>query len=605
MPSPHAIFVLALAFMVFFLYTRPWIAMEFVSLLLLASLLLVFHAFPLSTADSRITEVDVLQAFGHPALVAICSLMILGRGLTMTGALEPAVRLLARVWNVSHGLGLLMTLAVAAVASAFVNDTPVLVLMLPLLLRLSAQTGFPASKTLIPVNFAILAGGMLTSIGTSTNLLVLSIAADLGMRPMGILDFTGISAASLLVAVPYLWLVAPRLLPDRSGSGSEVERLFEASVGVPPDDDGFDGAELQKLSRAIGRPVPLVEVVRAGERIDPSERLVLRAGDTLVLNDSPEGLHEVASALGSELYDRDRIGRFVDSDATRVDTMLAEAVLGSDCSLVGRTLRRERFAERHGVGVVGVRRSVEELRRGGGDVADLVLQPGDVLLFQGPVDRIVALRDIPDLLILDSTVEIPRLALAKRALAIMAVVVLLASTKTLPIHVAAFLGVLAMLLSGCVRLHGMGRALSLEVILLVSSSIALGHALVQTGAADWIARGVTLGVGGLAPPLQLAAFMFFAAVLTNFVSNSAAAAVGTPIAVATAARLGSPVEPFVLAILFGANLSYATPMAYQTNLLVMSAGRYKFNDFLRVGTPLVLLMLGTLAILLSRRYGLS
>ena len=181
---------------------------------------------------------------------------------------------------------------------------------------------------------------------------------------------------------------------------------------------------------------------------------------------------------------------------------------------------------------------------------------------------------------------------------------LLAATKVLPIHVAAFMGVIAMVLTGCVRLHGVGRALSLQVVLLVASSIALGLALVSTGAAAWVARGVTFAVEGLPPSLQLAAFMGFAALLTNFVSNSAAAAVGTPIAVATATQLGSPLEPFVLAILFGANLSFATPMAYQTNVLVMDAARYRFADFVRVGGPLVLLMLATLSFLLARRYGL-
>ena len=205
---------------------------------------------------------------------------------------------------------------------------------------------------------------------------------------------------------------------------------------------------------------------------------------------------------------------------------------------------------------------------------------------------------------LDTSVQLPRSPRAPHALVIMLVVIGLAGTKTLPIHVAAFLGVIAMLLFGCVRLHGVGRALSLQVVLLVASSIALGLALVSTGAAAWIAQGVTAAVQGLSPAMQLAGFMAFSALLTNFVSNSAAAAVGTPIAIATATQLGSPLEPFVLAILFGANLSYATPMAYQTNLLVMNAAKYRFSDFVRVGGPLVVLMLVTLSVLLARRYGL-
>jgi di/tricarboxylate transporter len=190
------------------------------------------------------------------------------------------------------------------------------------------------------------------------------------------------------------------------------------------------------------------------------------------------------------------------------------------------------------------------------------------------------------------------------ALAIMAGVLILAALKLLPIHVSAFLGVMAMLVTGCVRFDGIGRALSLEVVLLIASSVALGQSFVVTGAAAWIAGGVAAVVVYVPPAGQIAIFMAFAALLTNFVSNTAAAAVGTPIAAATAAALGLPLEPFVLAILFGANLSYATPMAYQTNLLIMNAVGYRFTDFVRVGGPLVAIMLIALSVLLANRYGL-
>ncbi|MEO8276716.1 MAG: SLC13 family permease, partial [Thermoanaerobaculia bacterium] len=176
----HAVAVLLLAAGAFYLYSRPTVRMELVSLLLLLALSLLFHLFPLARDGASFTEAEVLAAFGHPALIAICCLMVVGRGLTMTGAMEPAVRLLSEAFGVSRALGSILTLLLAAAASAFINDTPVLVLMLPMLLSLADRTGYSASKTLMPVNFAILAGGMLTTIGTSTNLLVLSIASDFG-----------------------------------------------------------------------------------------------------------------------------------------------------------------------------------------------------------------------------------------------------------------------------------------------------------------------------------------------------------------------------------------------------------------------------------------
>lgn len=608
MPEIHALAVLVVTVAVFYLYTRPWIQMEMVSLLLLASLLLIFYAFPYQSGQTRLSEVEVFQAFGHPALVAICSLMILGRGLTMTGALEPAVRVLARIWARSPAMGLLLTLLLGAFASGFVNDTPVLVLMLPMLLSLAERTGHPAARTLLPVNYAILAGGMLTSIGTSTNLLVLSIAVDLGMAPMGLFDFTSIAAIALMVALPYLWLVAPRLLGDGDLAAQRKPKLrqFDARMHLREGDSTVLGRTRSELGRSLGRDFPVVQVRRDGLYMALADDEPYRVGDVLVLRDTPPGLGELSTALRVLLFDPDIETRYLrdENSPNSPDLHLVELVIGAECPFIGRSIREIRMAEAHHVVAIGFARATEDPQISYLHVAEVPLKAGDVLLVQGTLEHVAALRSIPDLMPLDTSVQLPRSPRAPHALLIMLAVIGLAGTKTLPIHVAAFIGVIAMLLSGCVRLHGVGRALSLQVVLLVASSIALGLALVSTGAAAWIAQGVTVAVQGLSPAMQLAGFMAFSALLTNFVSNSAAAAVGTPIAIATATQLGSPLEPFVLAILFGANLSYATPMAYQTNLLVMNAAKYRFSDFVRVGAPLVVLMLITLSLLLARRYGL-
>jgi di/tricarboxylate transporter len=604
MPTPHAILLLIVTVATFYLYTRPWIRLELVSLLLLVTLLLIFYVFPYDGADGRLTEVEIFQAFGHPALVAICSLMILARGLTTTGAIEPVVRFLGRVWHANRWLGLLLTLLVAGSASAFINDTPVLVLMLPLLLGLAERTNYPASKTLMPVNLAILAGGMLTSIGTSTNVLVLQIAEDLGMPPMGLFGFTSTAVIAFAIALPYLWLIAPRLLPDNGKTRTGSSRLYEASVRVDEGGKKLNGRTFEDLRRALGRPLPVFAVIRASRELRPEETGALSVGDILLLRDTPEGLRELASAFAVDLFERTGAGRFIEADAVRADTTLAELVLGSQSELNGRTLKDARFAERHQVVVVGLSRGTGGLLRSVSDIASTPLSAGDVLLVQGAADRIERLRGAHDLMLLDASLVFTRSPLAPLALAIMAGVLVVAALKLLPVHVAAFLGVMIMLVTGCVRFEGIGRALSLEIVLLIASSVALGQSLVGTGAAGWIAEGIAAVVVYFPPAAQIAIFMTFAAALTNFVSNAAAAAVGTPIAIATAGELGLPLEPFVLAILFGANLSYATPMAYQTNLLVMNAGGYRFSDFVRVGAPLVALMLVVLSFLLARRYGL-
>lgn len=603
MPSAHAIAVLIVALVAFYLYTRPTIRMELVALLLLVALVLIFYLFPLHQGAVRISDVDVLSGFGHPVLIAILCLMILGRGMLMTGALEPVVRLLTRLWKWSPTLGLLLTLIFGVGASAFINDTPVLVMMLPMLLGIAERTGTSPAKTLMPVNFAILGGGMVTSLGTSTNLLVISIAADLGVRQIGIFDFTMISAAALLVALPYLWLIAPRLLAARDIGRTLHKRRYEAKI-VLAEASSLLGRTIEQASKSLGRALPLVHVTRGNQTMTADATLKLTAGDELLLSETPAGLREIAGVFAVELFTREGTGSFGEQMLAGEDQGVVELVIGPKSLLCGHTLRETDFAAHFGVVVIALHRSDTDLLRSAVDIGEIALQAGDLLLAQGPESKIAQIRGQWDLMMLDSKLLLPRTPLAPWALGIMAGVVVIASLKILPIHVAALLGVVAMLMKGCVKFEGVGRALSLEVVLLVASSIALGLSLVGSGAADWLASGAVAAVRDLPPAVQIAAIMTLSALLTNFVSNSASAAIGTPIAVTMASQMGLPAEPFVLAILFGANLSYATPMAYQTNLLVMSAAGYSFRDFVKVGLPLVLLMLVTLSYLLVRHFGL-
>jgi di/tricarboxylate transporter len=575
-----------------------------VSLLLLVMLLLLFYVFPYDGEGTRLTEIEIFQSFGHPALIAISGLMILARGLTMTGAMEPVIRLLARLWQYNRWLGFLCTLTFAMGASAVINDTPVLVLMLPLVLGLAERTNYPASKALMPVNCAILVGGMLTSIGTSTNILVLSIAEDLGMRRMGLFDFSGIAVTACLFALPYLWLVAPHLLPDTGRTSNRSTRLYEARVAIGTGGGKLRGRKLGDIAKVLGRAVPVFGLLREGQELPLEDGTELAVGDSLLLRDTPSGLREFATAFGVALHDGSSGEGFVPSDKTRASVALAEIVIGTESELNGRTLRDAGFSEQHGVVAVGLSRGTGALLPSITDIEGEPLAAGDVLLVQGTADRIERLRGRTDLMLLDARLTLHQSQLAPLALAIMGAVLFLAAMQVLPIHVAAFLGVVAMLVTGCVTFEGIGRALSLEVVLLIASSVALGQSLVATGAAGWVAGGVAYVVEGLPPAAQVAVFMLFASVLTNFVSNAATASVGTPIAVATAVELGVPLEPFVLAILFGANLSYATPMAYQTNLLIMNAVGYRFGDFVRVGGPLAVIMLIVLSILLAASYGL-
>jgi Na+/H+ antiporter NhaD/arsenite permease-like protein len=225
-PSFHAIAAILVTVAMFIGFARGRMSVEIVSLLTIAVIAVGLYFFPLPHTEPTDGLRLAFGGFGHYALITICSLMIMGRGLVVTGALDPAARLLERVWKVNKQLGLLVSLVMALCLSMIVNDTPVLVLLLPIFVQLAARGAMPASKTLIPLNAAVLIGGMATTIGTSTNLLVVSIARDLGMPPMNVFHFTPIVLTAALIALPYLWLVMPRLLPDHSKEeGHEVRRF--------------------------------------------------------------------------------------------------------------------------------------------------------------------------------------------------------------------------------------------------------------------------------------------------------------------------------------------------------------------------------------------
>ena len=601
-PSPHAIGALVLTVATFALFAMGRVRIELICLGLIATLALGFYFFPFEQAG-RFSGMEVaFGGFSHEALVAICCLMVLGRGLLATGALEPLARSLTRLWRYNTSLGLLCSILLCLGISLFVNDTPVLVLTLPILLAISARAARPLSKTLMPVNCAILIGGMATTIGTSTNLLVVSIARDLGQPQIGIFDFTPIVLIAAAVALPYLWLIMPRLLPAIDTTTRASKRIYDAALHVDTASRALRKG-IAEVGRMLGPDVHLFGVVRHGKVYRVQDRTIrIAPGDRILVGGTREDLRESSDMLRTPMNERgtiDRLRVFAASDSQ--PQRMAELAIGAGSRLIGTDASD--IAHRYGVAVLGAARPDRPPFRGM-DQRSEALNVGDVLLVQGTPDRLVSLELGEGALLLEGGIELPHNSKAPLAILIVCGVVALSALRIVPIAIAALAGTLAMFASRCVRLDSIGQALKLEVIVLVAASIALGRALVETGAAEWLATLFALGLGDLPPAALLACLMAFMAALTNFVSNAAAAAVGTPIAVSLAAALGVNAEPYVLAVLFGCNLCYATPMAYQTNLLIMSAARYQFRDFVRAGLPLVVIMICVLAYLLVGEYSL-
>ncbi len=577
----------------FVAFARGRMTAEIISLLTIAVIAVGLYFFPLPGEGPTEGLQLAFSGFGHYALITICALMIMGRGLVVTGALEPAARFLERIWRINRQLGLLVSLLLAMALSMIVNDTPVMVLLLPIFVALAQRGAMPASKTLIPLNAAVLIGGMATTIGTSTNLLVVSIARDLGMRQMAVFDFTPLVLTAALVALPYLWLVMPRLLGDNSPQQAQGQRRFATHLRVPAE-GALAGKGLEEVRGALPEDFAFEE--------EPHS--TFEAGQRLRVSGTHEALDEALRVLKGEVAPAWVIDQIRQSAAARrEDVQLVEMVVTADSRIIGRTLASSGIADLYGVAVLGVHKPPKPMHnQPDHDRGEIRLAEGDVLLVMGLEDGLQGFAQGDSLLRLEGAREVPRRSKALLAAGIMFGSVWLASVGLLPIAIAALGGAILMFITGCVKFDRVGRALSAKVIVLVAASIAVGRIILDSGAAAWLGEAMAGGLQYLPPAAVLAAIMLFVTLLTNFASNATAATVGTPIAFSIASELGVPQEPLVLAVLFGCNLCYATPIAYQTNMLIMAEGGYKFADYIRTGVPLVLLMVVTLSVLLVLRY---
>jgi di/tricarboxylate transporter len=607
-PSYHAIAAMAVTIAMFIGFARGRYPEEIISLVTIAVIGVGLYFAPLTGTKPTDGLALAFGGFGHSALITICALMIMGRGLVVTGALEPFARMLENVFRINGQLGLLTALLLAFGMSMFVNDTPVMVLLIPIVAAIAAKGLMASSKVLMPLNCAVLLGGMATTIGTSTNILVVSIADDIGMAPIGVFQFTPIVLIAGLVARPYLWLVMPRMLRDNSVTPDHARRIFHTRLRVGAV-GAMAGGDLSVFRDKLPEGIT-VHDAPAGP-LPPDHRWHISG--------THEAIEEAARALKGDLAPTWVIDRIRNvSKARGEDIVAVEMTVTADSRLVTRTLAGSGIADLYGVAVLGIHRHARAPgdRDAYDEAGDHRILEGDVLLVMGIEEDLQSFARNDGLLRLEGARELPRRSKAVLAGAIMLGAISTASIGLpwfdasgyapikLPIAISALAGAIAMFVTGCVKFDRVGRALSAKVIVLIAASLAIGRVIDESGAAEWLGQALSLGLAYLPPALVLSAIMLFVTILTNFSSNATAATIGTPIAYSIALQLGLPPEPLVLAVLFGCNLAFATPIAYQTNLLIMTEGGYEFGDYVRAGLPVVALMVTVLSVLLVVWYGL-
>ena len=607
-PDAHGIAVLILTIIALILFTRDNIPLESSSLAILILLVTGFQLVPYTKGEEVILgPINFFAGFGNEALIAICALMMVGKALETTGSLQTLAGIVSKAWASRPIAALAITLIAGAVLSAFMNNTVIVILLMPILVGASLRVKFPVSGVMLPMGLATIIGGMSTTIGTSTNLLVVGISRDIGMYEFSmfewVLPVTMVGGIGLL----FLWLVAPRMLPDRTPPMADTSpRIFNAQLHVK--EGGF--ADGKSLSEVLARADGSLRI----DKIQRSESLFLAKlpsvtilpGDRLFVKDTPDNLKHFEQILGATLYNISDIEHPINEETPlkAEGQQLAEVVITRGSPLHLRSLTAANFSNSYGLVPLALHRARAMDSPTTNDLNLTRLRAGDVLLVQGSSEAINNLKDSGTMLVLDGTTDLPHRHHAKRSLFIMGGVIALAALGIIPIAVSALLGLGLMIATGCLSWRDAVGALSIPVIMIIVTSLALGKALMDTGMAFYLANNFVSTASALPIPMVLSAFMLLMTVMTNLVSNTAAAAIGTPIAISIAQQLEVSPEPFILAVLFGANMSFATPYGYQTNLLVMSAGGYKFTDFLRIGIPLTLIMWCGFSIVLPMLYEL-
>ncbi len=609
---------IALAMLV---YSLDRVPMEVTSAGVIVGFLVFFVLFPLPgpRGENLLAPDELLSGFSNPALLSILSLLIVGQGLYQAGALEQPTRVILRLGRHRPQVTLMAVLLLIAFTSAFMNNTPVAVVFIPIVSALANRAGFLPSQVMMPLTYMCVLGGMTTLIGSSTNLLVAQAAVQMEVAEIGFFDFTGIGVIIAAVGALYVMFVLPRFLPAHDSLQDALmgdSKQFIAEIVLHRDHPLIGATAVNGTFKQL--PDIKVRLVQRGEASfsAPFKDVTLRENDIVVMVATRKALTSllaskpqflkgmIARASGDETLassSSEPAGQETPQIAT--DLMVTEAVVAPASRFLGSSIGYIGFHQLTNCIVLGIQRRSRMYHT---DLQNVRLEAGDVLLILGPRKAMKSLRSNRDLLLMEwSSVEMPNPGKAVPARWIFLGVVLSAAFGLLPVVVAAFAGALAMVMTGCLTVRQAARAIDRRIFLLVGAALAMGAALEHTGGAGAVAQAIVGALDGMAPAIVLSAFFLLVALVTNILSNNATAILFTPIAISAADQVGVVPSVFLFATIFAANSSFATPMGYQTNLLVMGPGQYSFMDYVRAGLPLTFLLWLTFSLVAPWYFGLG
>ncbi len=582
-------------------------SMEVVSIGVITTLLLMFSLPGATTpAGAPLIATDILSGFANPALITIMALLVVGQGLFQTGALEGPSKALVRAYDARPTATLLGAFLAVFVTSAFTNNTPVVIMFLPIMSAMAARMGTSTSRLMIPLSFVSIMAGMTTLIGTSTNLLAADAYSRLTENQLGFFDQTPFGLILAAIGLVYILFASRLLLPVREGfaqslvkSGKQFVAQFEVT----------DGHFLHGQTAIAGMFPDLkdmtVRMIQRGEKaiLPPYDQLTLQPGDLVIVAATRQALTDLLAgkpALLKDIWGSAPSDDGDDSESAQLG--LVEAMVAPGSRMTGRTVEMLGFRRLTQAVTLGIQRRSRMIRS---KISEIRLEAGDTLLLCGPISAFRNLRSNRDLILMEwSQTEFPTTRRAVVARLITLAMILTAALGLASITLASIVAATAMIVLQCLNHRQASRALDLRIYLIITAALAMGYSLEVTGAARLIAELVVLLSAPFGALAVLSAIFLAVAILTNILSNAATAVLFSPIAISAAEQIGADPFPFLLAVIYASNCAFATPIAYQTNMLVMGPGHYKFKDFLRFGGPLVVLMWVSFTIIAPWRFAL-
>jgi len=599
MPTP-IILTLTVLVVALVAFVAEWLPVDLTALCVAIVLILL----------GLVTPEEGIAGFSNSATVTVMAMFVLSAGITRTGVIQ-VIRDRLLVWGGKNPHQQVFVLgALVGPISAFINNTAVVAIFLPIVEDWCKKQKISPSKLLIPLSYATVLAGMITVVGTSTNILASGISAKLGYGEFSLFQFTALGLVTFLAGLIYLTIFAPKLLPDRKSSTGEFldddygSKVYLSEVIISPRSN-LIGQTLSQSGLQRKFDFDVLELIRNKVHLpQPLADKVLNAGDILIVHSSREELLKIKDERGLEIFADVKFQKGdIESVITTGEEKLAEVLILSNSRLIGTTLKDLKFRQRYNATVLAIRRGSELLQ---GRLGKIPLKFGDLLLVQGPKQSFVGLQTTRELLVLEEK-EIESLRQDKGIIALMItlLVIIIAAFDIQPILVTSLVGVVLMVITGCLKPGEVYGSIRWDIIFLLAGLIPLGTAMDNSGTTKWLADNLVAIGGNLSGFWILVFFYLITSVLTEILSNNAAVVLMIPVAVEVAKTLGLNPLAFMYAVTFAASNSYLTPIGYQTNTMVYAPGGYKFLDFTRLGAPLNLILTILTPSLIVLFYGLK